>query len=126
MGRRVVQILILVSLLSGALAQAVICATLMQENHACCQTVTTTARLAPEKQHSSASLPPCCQTSAPVTPQQLPVEKREFQPDKNEIAAAVQPSVTIPFYRLRQASTRLRAPAGYSPPSFILHHALLI
>jgi hypothetical protein len=126
MARRVVQILLLLSLLTGVLAQAVTCATLMQESHACCQTLTSKARLTAQTTHSAAQLPPCCQTSTPQSPQPLPVEKREFQALKNILAETITASLPISFSHPEQARIKLHAPAGYSPPSFLLHHALLI
>lgn len=126
MARRLLQLVLLLSLLSGALAQAVTCATLMPESHACCQTLTTKARLTAQSKASSAQLPPCCQTSTPQSPQPLPVEKREFQALKNILAETIAAALPMQFYHPQQARLKLRAPAGYSPPSFLLHHALLI
>ena len=126
MAKGLLQLVLLLSLLSGALAQAVTCATLMQESHACCQTLTSKARLTAQSKASTAQLPPCCQTSTPQSPQPLPVEKREFQALKNILAETIATVLPVESFHSEQARLKLRAPAGYSPPSFLLHHALLI
>jgi hypothetical protein len=56
----------------------------------------------------------------------VPVEKREFQALKNILAKTITASLPISFSHFEQARLKLRAPAGYSPPPFLLHHALLI
>ncbi len=123
MARRCLQIILLLALLNGVAAQALACGSLMQDSHACCQTLTTETRLAAQTQHSDNSLPPCCQTSAP---QPLPVEVRESKPVRNELPDGVLPFVTIHYYHVRQGAIIPRPPDDYSPPSFLLHHALLI
>jgi hypothetical protein len=98
----------------------------MEESHACCQTLTNKARLTAQATRPTAQLPPCCQTSTPQSPQPLPIEKREFQALKNILAETVATALPVQVYHPQQARIKLRAPAGYSPPSFLLHHALLI
>jgi hypothetical protein len=131
MARRLLQILLIVSLFCGATAQTLGCISMMQSgSHACCQLISNkkTAqklRKAPPAPKNPATPLHCCDTS-PSNSQRAPLEKREVRQDEFAIVTAKNVTEIIPEEKRVLLPSRLLAPPGYSPPSFILYHSLLI
>jgi hypothetical protein len=130
MTRKFIQIVLLMTLLGTAMSQALACVTQQSDPHSCCRTFSTgqvaRVRLAAKRDQAPATLPPCCTVSVPIAPQQATVNHRELQPNLSVPAGderiGARPSISINKFKLTPSSE----PSGYSPPSFILHHALLI
>jgi hypothetical protein len=131
MGRRIIQIILLVSLLGGAAAQTLACVAMMQsDGHACCRAIVTKKAkqkmcAAPTQRKEPAQSPHCCGANASRS-QQPTIDNRNSKQDKFASSNTDEVATIIPVRKLPFTPSRLRAPSGYSPPHFILHHSLLI
>jgi hypothetical protein len=131
MGRRFIQILLLVSLLGTAAAQTFACVAMMQsDGHACCRAIFTKKakqkmRAAPTQQKEPAQSSHCCGANTSRS-QQPTIDNRDFKQDKFALSNTDEVATIIPVRKLSVTPSRLPAPSGYSPPHFILHHSLLI
>jgi hypothetical protein len=132
MARRFIQILLVISVLFSAAAQTVACIPMMQYgDHSCCRLVTTkktTQKMrdasSPRKQPAQSSH--CCGDNSAKL-QQPPVKNRHSKQDDPAIFANGTDVIIHPLKRREGAlSLRSHAPPDYSPPHFILYHALLI
>jgi hypothetical protein len=131
MARRLLQLLLIVSLFCGAAAQALGCISMMQsENHACCRLISSKKtsqklRKAPAAPKNPTTPLHCCDTSSSSS-HQAPLAKRELRQDEFVIAAADEVTAIVPGEKRVSPPSRLLTPTGYSPPPFILYHSLLI
>jgi hypothetical protein len=129
--RRLLQIILIVSLLGGAAAQTLACVAMMQsERHACCRAIHTKKasqklRAAPAQQKEPAKSSHCCGSNTSRSPQPT-IANRDSKQDKSVLSNSDEVAAIIPVRKLSFTPLRLRAPSGYSPPHFILHHSLLI
>jgi hypothetical protein len=130
MKRKLIQIVLIASMLCGAMSQALACVSLQQDAHSCCRMLSpgqaSKARLAAKTHQKSTALPPCCAVSVPHAPQQAPVKNREPQPNVYVQTFDDQTRATCFLANLTFTPKRLCEPVDDSPPSFILHQALLI
>ena len=131
MTKRLIQILLVVSMMCGASAQAFSCVSMMQSgNHACCRMVV--SKQAAQKMrasHSSHQTPakslPCCNVNT-SRPQQPPAEQRSLGRNESAIIVNSTGIVATPAKKEVLSPVKLSAPSGYSPPHFILYQSLLI
>jgi hypothetical protein len=131
MGRRFIQILLMVSLLGGAAAQTLACVSMMQsDGHACCRAIISKKakqkmRAAPAQQKEPAQSSHCCGSNTSRSPQP-PIDNRDSKQDKFASSNTDEVATITPVRKVSFTPARLLAPSGYSPPHFILHHSLLI
>lgn len=131
MAKRLIQILLVVSMICGASAQAMTCVSMMQSgDHACCRMIMT--KKATQKMraaHSSHQTPVqsshCCNRST-SSPQQPLAEQKSSSRNEAAILVNGAGSITIPVKKAVLFPVKLFAPSGYSPPHFILYQSLLI
>jgi hypothetical protein len=132
MARRFIQIILVISVLCSAAAQTLACIPMMQYgDHSCCRSVSAKkisqkmrAASSPHKQPVESSQ--CCKGAASKS-QQPPVENRNSRQDGPAIFADATDLLVTPLKRSEAVhSLRSHAPPDYSPPHFILYHALLI
>jgi hypothetical protein len=131
MMRKIIQILLIVSLLGGAAMQSLACVSTMEDSHACCRALATLKK--PTHTHSAKKAQPatfrggsCGCTSAPETPRERPVSSNS--PQQNE-SVLVNNDRSIADFSCRNAfepPVILCIPNDTSPPPFILYHSLLI
>jgi hypothetical protein len=131
MVKRIVQVIVIISLLSGAAAQTLACVAMMQsDGHACCRAVNIRKakqkmRAAPAQQKEPVKSSNCCESNTSRS-QQTSIDNRDSRQQKFVPSNNQEVATTINVRSLSVNPTRLRAPSGYSPPHFILHHSLLI
>ena len=130
MRRQVIQIVLVISLFGGAMSQAIACVSRQSDTHSCCRLLSTNqpsiARLAAKTNHKSSPVPPCCMVSVPVAPEPATVNNRERQANPSSQIIDDQNHLSDFVAQRTFKPSPLSEPAGYSPPPFILHHALLI
>jgi hypothetical protein len=130
MKRQFIQIVLMSAMLCGATSQALACVSWQSDSHSCCRILSTSqalkARLAAKTKRQPAPMPPCCTVSVPVAPQQAATHNRAPQPNATALMPADQSNENCFVVNLTLKPKPLSEPAGYSPPPFILHHALLI
>jgi hypothetical protein len=131
MMRRVLQIVLMTALLGGSAVQSLSCVSQLEDSHPCCRVLatikaTTHAQALKKVQQTSLKGGSCGCAATPTRPQETPVSSGTVQPNN---AASIQHDAPIASTPLRSAferPVRLGAPNDYSPPHFILYHALLI
>jgi hypothetical protein len=130
MVRRLLQILLIASLVGGATAQALGCISMQSEGHACCRMISMKKasqkmRAIPSSHQVPAKSSNCCESN-PSRSQQPPLENRDSKREEAAIIANAEGVATLTATREASPPSRLLAPSDYSPPHFILYHSLLI
>jgi len=131
MMRRVIQIVLLASLLVGSAAQALACDSMVEESHPCCRALATIKATTPSpsvKKVQPVSLKggSCGCTSAPATPREKPVSSASTQQHHAKANCDDELVLNIPVRIGLRQPVRLQAPNNDSPPHFILYNSLLI
>src|SRR5689334_12378928 len=131
MMRRLVQIILLVSLLAGTASQALSCSSMPEDSHPCCRALATIKATA--QPHTTTKTQPtsfrggsCGCTSAPVTPIEKPIGSFTVHQTPTSLTSADEVVLTVFVREEFQRPLRLQAPNHYSPPHFILYSSLLI
>jgi hypothetical protein len=131
MVKRILQVLVFISLVSGAAAQTMACVAMMQsDDHACCRAINIRKtkqkmRAAPAQQKEPVKSSNCCESNTSRS-QQTPIDNRDSKQEKFTLSNNNEVAITTNVRSLSVNPTRLRASSRYSPPHFILHHSLLI
>jgi hypothetical protein len=131
MMRRVLQIILMVSLLGGSAVQALSCNSFVEDSHPCCRALatikkTTQANLLKKAQHTSLKGGSCGCAAAPTKQEEAPASSGSIQRNKGASMQVDAPNAHVPFRNSFERSVRLCTANHDSPPPFILHHSLLI
>jgi hypothetical protein len=131
MMRRVLQVILMLSLLGGSAVQVLSCNSLVEDRHPCCKALatikkTTQAQLLKKTQHTSLKGGACGCAAAPSKQQEAPASSGSIQRHNGESIQLDAPAVNILFHDAFEHPVRLCAADYHSPPPFILHRALLI
>jgi hypothetical protein len=130
MVRRGIQVLLVIALVSGTAAPTLACLSMMQAgDHSCCRTIPAgkpvqKMRAAPSSSQRPAYPPDCCVNSS--KPAQAVQKTGDFKRLEPALLSNREKVAIIQIKRETALPLKLRALPGDSPPSFILHHSLLI
>jgi hypothetical protein len=131
MATRLIQILLVVSIICGASAQALACVPMMQSgDHACCRIImvkkaTSKLRAAQSSHQTPVKSSHCCNSNTP-SPQQTPAEQKSSSREETAVLANNAGNITISVKKVVPFPVKSLAPPGYSPPHFILYRSMLI
>jgi hypothetical protein len=131
MMRRILQIVLMIALLGGSAVQSLSCASQLADSHPCCRALatikaTTHAQALKKEPQTSLKGGSCGCAAAPTKPQETPVRSGSIQPNHTASIQDDAPIASSVFRSAFERPVRLCAPNDYSPPHFILYHALLI
>jgi hypothetical protein len=131
MMRRVLQTVLMLSLLGGSAVQVLACDSLVEDSHPCCKALatilkTTQAHLLKKTSHTSLKGGSCGCAAAPTRHQHTPAGSGAVQRNCGASLQVEAPVETLPVRHSGEPAVRFCAANYDSPPPFILHHSLLI
>jgi hypothetical protein len=131
MSKRLLQMVLMISLLCGAATQTLACVSMWaSDDHACCRSAplkrtSRKMRSATTRPEGQGKLPRCCEANHSNL-QQPAIRNTESSREKSNPSADTDAAFVAAVEKVTVVAIPLSDPAEHSPPRFLLNHSLLI